>query len=721
MNDGRMPHPASRLLLAALFLPPVPAAADAPPDAEVVLVTAARSAEPQADLPASTDVVQRERIAAGQLQVNLSEVLGEVAGVSAQQRQNYAQDLQLSVRGFGARSSFGVRGVRLYTDGIPATLPDGQGQFSHFDLASAGRIEVIRGPFSVLYGNAAGGVIALYTREPEEGTAWRASAGGGSHGLRRYGLEVAQGDARSSYLLDVGRFETSGYREHSAARRDTLNGRARWQLGGRGTLTLVANVLDLPEAQDPLGLTRAQLAADPRQAGSNALSYDARKSVGQQQLGADYVFDADAGMRIEVSAYGGQRTTRQFQAIPRASEAVATHPGGVIDLQRRYRGIDARLRRVHALGAEPRGARLEWTAGVAADGLDEARRGFLNYAGTQLGVIGAQRRADANRVYDLDEYLQAQLDAGRWLWLAGARHSEVRVRSRNGLLAAGGASAGAFQSDASWSATSPVAGVTLRLAPGWRAWATAGRGFEAPTLNDLAYRSTDGSVPGLNLALRAARSDHYELGLRRGDGPLHGSLALFQVDTRDELAALASAGGRTVYQNIPRTRRRGAELELAADFGGRYSAQLAYTAMQAVVRADYSTCTGVPCNPATGFNTAPVHDGSPIPAVPAGALGARLAARFAPVSVALESQLRTRILANDAGSDAASGYALFNAYAAMHQQRGEWRFSETLRVDNLLDRRYVGSVVVNDANGRWFEPEPGRAFALVFQLEHAGR
>ena len=345
-----MPNTRLRLACLCLLLPAVAWPDEAPPGQETVLVTASRSSASQADLPASTDVITRERLAEGQLQVNLSEALGEVPGVSAQQRQNYAQDLQLSVRGFGARSSFGVRGVRLYTDGIPATLPDGQGQFSHFDLASAGRIEVIRGPFSVLYGNAAGGVIALTTREPAQGTAWRASAGAGSFGLRRYGLEFAQAGQGSSYLLDVGRFQTDGFRDHSAARRDTLNGRAHWQLGARSTLTLIANVLDLPEAQDPLGLTRAQLAADPEQAGSNALAYNARKSVGQQQLGGNYVFDLDAATRFEFSAYGGQRTTRQFQAIPRASEAVATHPGGVIDLLRRYRGMDARVRRAQSFG-----------------------------------------------------------------------------------------------------------------------------------------------------------------------------------------------------------------------------------------------------------------------------------------------------------------------------------------------------------------------------------
>ncbi|MFM2289617.1 MAG: hypothetical protein RL684_2760 [Pseudomonadota bacterium] len=700
-----------RHLLPLLLLPSSAWCAEPPPDQEAVVVAATRSASPANDLPVSADVVTRERLAAGEPQVNLSEALGEVAGVSAQQRQNYAQDLQLSVRGFGARSSFGVRGVRLYTDGIPATLPDGQGQFSHFDLASADRIEVIRGPFSVLYGNAAGGVIALYTREPPQGTTWRASAGAGSFGQRRYGIEATQAGEGASYLLDVGRYETRGFRDHSAARRDILNGRAHWQLGERSALTLMANVLDLPEAQDPLGLTRAQLSANPEQAGANALAYNTRKSVGQQQLGSDFTFDVDQATRVELSAYGGQRTTRQFQSIPQTTQANAPgHPGGVIDLLRHYRGMDARVRRRQPVGS----ARFEWTAGIAADGLDETRRGFLNYSGSDLGVIGALRRSDANRVYNVDEYLQLQLDAGRWLWLAGARHSDVRVRSRNGLAAVNG------ESGVSYGATSPMAGVTLRLAGDWRAYATFGRGFETPTLNELAYRSTNGSLPGLNLGLRAANSRHYELGVRSGGSLLHGSLAVFQVDTRDELAVLASSGGRSVYQNIPSTRRRGAELELAAEFASRYSAQLAYTALEAVVGSDYSTCAGVPCNPSVNLNTATVRAGSRIPAVPAGALGARITARFAPVSVTFEAQQRSRIYVNDLNADAASGYALFNAHADLHQQRGGWRFSESLRVDNLLDRLTVGSVIVNDSNGRYFEPEPGRTAWLMLQMAHAG-
>ncbi|HUB89988.1 MAG TPA: Plug domain-containing protein, partial [Dyella sp.] len=115
------------------------------------------------DIPAALSVTSVAPANAGQPGVNLSEALVGVPGVLARDRQNYAQDEQFSIRGFGARSSFGVRSIRLFVDGIPATLPDGQGQISDFDLNMGGRLEVLRGPFSVLYGNAAGGVVQLWT------------------------------------------------------------------------------------------------------------------------------------------------------------------------------------------------------------------------------------------------------------------------------------------------------------------------------------------------------------------------------------------------------------------------------------------------------------------------------------------------------------------------------------------------------------------------------
>src|SRR5204863_1963465 len=127
---------------------------------------ATRAPQSALEVPASIDRIYGDEIREDRGQVNLSESLGRVPGIVVQNRQNYAQDLQIQSRGFGARSTFGVRGIRLVADGIPATMPDGQGQASTFALGSAERIEVLRGPFSALYGNASGGVIAVDTQDP---------------------------------------------------------------------------------------------------------------------------------------------------------------------------------------------------------------------------------------------------------------------------------------------------------------------------------------------------------------------------------------------------------------------------------------------------------------------------------------------------------------------------------------------------------------------------
>src|SRR5919106_6579025 len=156
---------------------------------DAVVITATRAPRPSLEIPASIDRLYAEEIRDGRPQVNLSESLGRVPGIVVQNRQNYAQDLQVSSRGFGARASFGVRGIRLIADGIPATMPDGQGQAATFALGSAERIEVLRGPFATLYGNAAGGVIAIDTADGPQVPTGEASLLLGSYSTWRAGLK----------------------------------------------------------------------------------------------------------------------------------------------------------------------------------------------------------------------------------------------------------------------------------------------------------------------------------------------------------------------------------------------------------------------------------------------------------------------------------------------------------------------------------------------------
>lgn len=704
MQSLRKPLLAMLLLIGPAFGGSAGARAETPELATIV-VTATRMPASIDELPVSIDRIDERQISQGQMQINLSETLDSIAGVSAQMRQNYAQDLQLSIRGFGARSQFGVRGVRLYSDGIPGTMPDGQGQFSQFDLASAQRIEVMRGPFSALYGNSSGGVISVFTEDGGPGFGVEGSIEAGSFSTQRYGLKV-DGDAGAvNYLIDGSHFRTDGYRDHSAAERNLFNTKVRINLDSASRLTLVANAITSPSSQDPLGLTRAQLASDPTQAGTNALKYNSRKSLENEQVGAIYERDLSEHDSLQATLYGGHRATTQFQAIPASTEVVPANPGGVISLNRFFAGTDLHVTDRRTLLDRP----LQWTVGLSYDNLEEHRQGFTNFIGSELGVEGALRRHENNRVYDLDEYLQAQWDPfERWRAIAGVRHSVVQVEDYNLMQI----TAGSIDSGVRYSATNPVAGLVFRAAEGLHLYGSYGRGFETPTLNDLAYRSTDGSIPGLNLGLKPARSDNYELGLKAGGKALHAELAAFYVQTQDELAVQTNAAGRSVYENIGHTQRRGFEAALDTALQAGFSSRLAYTYIDAVTVQPYTTCLGAPCKKFL------IPTGNHLPAVPEDSLYGALSWAFAPrgFSATLEAISRGQIFADDRNSQAAPGYTVLNLRFGLEQHSQRWHFTEYARIDNIGNRSYVGSVIVNESNLRFYEPEPGRSFDLMFTL-----
>jgi iron complex outermembrane receptor protein len=682
------------------------ASADAVSELSPIVVTATRVSQSSFDVPASIDRVDQRQIEQGQLQVNLSEPLLMVPGVSAESRQNYAQDLQLSIRGFGARSSFGVRGVRLYSDGIPGTMPDGQGQFSQFDLGSADHIEVLRGPFSALYGNSSGGVVALFTEDAKPGYLLDGTVEYGTFDTQRYALKTAGDNGSVNYVVDAAHFRTNGYREHSSAERNNFNAKVRVDPRDTSKLTLVFNAIQTPSVQDPLGLTEAQVQQNSTQAGKNAIAYNTRKSLAQEQVGVTYEHRLSSNDSLSATLYGGHRTTTQFQAIPSFTEAPPSDPGGVIDLSHYYWGIDTHVTDERTLFGGP----LQLVGGLNYDDLQEARKDYVNFIGDELGVEGPIRVDEFNQVYDFDQYLQAQWDpAARWRLIAGVRNNVVDVTSHNDLPDVGNPDSGVR-----YGAVDPVAGVTFRAASMLNLYASYGKGFETPTLNDLAYRSVNGSLPGLNYALKPARSDNYEAGLKTGNEHVRANLAAFYVKTIDELAVLENADGKTVDQNIGETMRRGLELAVDASWVGGFSSRLAYTYIRAVTVQPYDTCVGTPCEPAM------VNPGSYLPAVPRNSLYAGMTWRDAPLgfSETLETQSRARIYADDRNTESAPGYWLLNYRLGFEQQTSHWHFSEFGRIDNITNRFYIGSVIVNATGSQYFEPAPGRTFLLVVNAAH---
>ena len=662
-----------------------------PPHVETVVVTATRTARDAFEVPASVDRIGGERIRESQLQVNLSETLPALAGVVANNRQNYAQDLQVSIRGFGARSTFGVRGLRILVDGIPATLPDGQSQVSHVDLASAERIEVLRGPFSVLYGNSSGGVIDIVTRNPAQRGERSVDLTFGADETHRVAALLSDTVGSVGYLLSANRFETDGYRDHSRAVRKVGNAKLRWQAGSATTATFVANFLDMPDTQDPLGLTREQFESDPTSVAAPALLFNTRKSVDQGQAGVVLDHAPTAASAIRVGLHGGSRGTQQFQSIPVAPQLSPLHPGGVIDLQRSYAGVDARWSWSGQFAQSP----FTFVAGASADRLDEDRRGYRNFVGTELGVQGELRRDESNRVVESGVYAQAEWEPSAALrMLGGVRASRVTFRSADHFVT------GTNPDDSgstSYRATTPVAGLVWRVLPTFNAYVSAGRGFETPTTNELAYRSDGAS--GLNLALRPAKSDHLEAGVKwREASGWRASAALFRVDTRDEIVVDTNVGGRSTFRNAGGTRREGAELQ-AARAWGPVSVTLSASALKALYEETFA--------------------GNRIPGVPERT--AYLDVRWSPLpalDLGLEARHSAKLFVNDANSDAAPAYTVAGARIAYALRMGSATLRTFLRVDNLFDRRYAGSVIVNEGNSRFFEPAPQRTWLAGVSLAY---
>ena len=673
------------------------------PSTETVVVTGSVSERRMADAPYAISVVDADQLRAAGPQINLSEAVARVPGVVVANRNNYAQDLQISSRGFGARAGFGVRGMRLYADGIPASGPDGQGQVSHFDLAGAQRIEVLRGPFSVLYGNSSGGVIATVSAPVREA---RAEAGLdlGSFGLRQFRVGAAapitnEFDIRAS----ASTMDWDGFRPQSEAKKKTGHLRLGWQ-SGNDRVVVVANVLEQP-ADDPLGLTRAQFEADPRQTTSQATTFDTRKELEQWQLGASWRHRfTNLGPLAEATftPYIGRRGVTQWLAIAAATQGNPRHGGGVIDFDRDYEGVDARL--------TWRFTGTELVAGVAVERQRDDRRGYLNYTGTDAapvyGQIGALRRAETNKASTEDAYVQSEFTLSPdTAVIAGLRAGRVRLSADDAFLSNGDDSG-----SRRFTYANPVVGMRWKAAPGLNVHASIARGFESPTLGELAYRP-DGTG-GFNGDLGAQKSKQLEVGAkwRSAGGAFGVDAAIFRANVSNEIGVATNAGGRQSFRNVGRTTRQGIEVAAGAQFAAQWRAAAAMTYLDAKYKSDFLACAGIPCT----TPSVPVAAGNRIAGTQKGVGFAELVwLPIARTEVGLEARVASGISANDTNTEATDRTTLLALRARHVVPLGSGFDLDLLaRLDNATDKAHVGSVIVNDANGRFYEPGAPRSWLL---------
>lgn len=676
-----------------------------------VVVSASRSEQRSFDAPAAIQSVDRDTIQEAGPQVNLSETLNRIPGLTILNRQNYAQDLQVSIRGFGARTAFGIRGVRLLIDGIPATTPDGQGQGSSISLPSTERIEVLRGPLAQLYGNSAGGVIQAFTREAPDTPEFMYQYYAGSYGMRRNDWQYAGKTGSVGIVADYSTFDTNGYRDNSATERKQFNGKLSFGPDEKTRVNVVFNQFDMPLAQDPAGLTATQLALNPQMAGTNTAEKRVRKIVLQNQVGTSLAHQLGNDRSITARAYYGTRDNTQFQA------------GDTwIGLNRAYYGVGLQYNALAKLGDTP----LRIATGYEFDRSREYRQG----GGASAGEKSTTTRREDNQAENSDLFLQATaMVSPQWSLVGGARYSTVRFFSDDYYItpAVGETPANRDGSgNATYSAFSPVFGATYHATETLNVYANYGRGFETPTLAEVAYVDGAGVTPTttFNPNLKAAYGQHYELGVKWLPSQQHRfDATLFQVETKDEIVVSNSNFGRTAFQNAPGTRRTGLELSSAHLLNQHLRAMLSITALDAQYSQDFvsrSTSNSI-------TTTTQVNSGNKLPGIPqhflfgeltwssAASQLAKNAPRFG-TRAGVEMVSAGRLYANDANTASADGYTTLNLKASHAWQVGKGRVTGYARVDNVTDQKYVGSVIVNQSSGQFYEPAPGVNYTVGLSL-----
>ncbi|MBI1394827.1 MAG: TonB-dependent receptor [Betaproteobacteria bacterium] len=656
-----------------------------------VVVTATRVEESSFDLPTAIDSIANKILTEATLQANVSESLPRVPGTYVQSREAYSQEQQISIRGFGARSSFGTRGVRLYIDGVPASTPDGQGGTGNFDFSSAKSIEVLRGAFSALYGNHSGGVVQIFTEDGPKDPTLTGTLAIGSYNTQRYGLKFGGTYGAANAIGSFSYLTTDGYRDHSSASRYLFNGKFGSKLGDSASLTVVANYLDEPEDQDPLTLDAQQVAANPRQARPEAYQYNTRRSLENKQVGVVYENQWNAVDTIRVMTYGGQRNNTGYLAF---SGSFGLSSGGVTQLARDYGGLGLRwTRKTTLFGDQP----FTITSGADYDLAMEARKGYINNNGT----IGALRRNEDNRTHSWGLYSQVEWEPISTLSaFAGLRYTQVAFKSQDYFITGTNPNdSGSLRFDA-WT---PVIGALVHVTPVLNVYANAGRSFETPTFIELAYRDSSlGSGP--NFALKPATSNQYELGAKAFvSDNTRLNLAFFQIYTNNEIVVASSSGGRTVYTNAPGSQRTGLEASVDSDLGGGLNVYGAYTFLRAVFDGSF---------PKSGGGVVP--DGSQIPGVPRSYLYVDVSWHDALTGyfAGLEERVSSKIYADDQNTAFADHYQVTSVRTGIEREIGNFTVQGYVRVNNLFNKKYIAGVAVNDSNGYYYAPAAERNYLV---------
>jgi iron complex outermembrane receptor protein len=630
-------------------------------------------------VPAAVSVVTEDDIQLGRQQLALDESLARVPGLFMQNRYNFAQDLRLSIRGFGARSQFGIRGIKVLVDGIPETLPDGQGSVDSIDLGATSQIEVIRGPSSSLYGNASGGVISLTSEGGSEEPHAEVRLSAGGFGFEKSQFKIGGQGERLDYLVSVSDQKIDGYRAQSAYENKLLTGRFDIDLGADRSLLTVVSFTDQPVSDDPGGLTAAVAPVNPRSAAPLNVQFNAGEALEQTRVG--FVYSAPAGER-------GTITARHYYAWRDFGNLLPTQNQGIVDLDRKFVGGGFSYSRDGFWLDRPN--RL--IVGVDFDDQDDERLRYNNMNGTR-GALGFDQN---EHVTSQGLFVQNELSVSQRVHLSlGIRRDLVDFEITDRYFADGRDDSGSKDFDR----TSPMAGLVVELTDRLNFYTTYSSAFETPTTTE--FNRQDG-LGGFNQVLEPQIARNLEVGLRGTVGDTHRyEAALFTIDVEDELIGreIAASPGRNFFENAGETKREGLELSWLARPTDRIQTTVSYT---------YSDFTFDRFIETVGANTFD-RSGLVIPGAAENVLFAEFSYRsprgwFA----AADAMYVDEQFGDNANTVVVGDYTLTNLRFGYDADLGNFTVSPFVGVNNVADQSYTANVRLNAAAARYFEPGPGR-------------
>ncbi len=644
-------------------------------DIEAVTVSAPKITTALYKTPLSITKYNVSTIQESQQQLSLQEYINAVPGIFTMNANNYAQDLRISIRGFGARSAFGIRGIKLIVDGIPETTPDGQGQVDNLNLGIIQNIEILRGPASALYGNASGGIISINTINDFEKNYLKAGVTIGAFNLQQYNLTTGFKTKNTTYILHGNRSSADGYRKHSSFENNNFNARIFHQLSEKSKLNLLVNYADSPKAEDPGGIDLTAVNENRQQAHPQNILFNAGEEISQLKVGLNYKYDFDKNNRFNTYAFFSSRDF--YGRLPFEN-------GGIVDLSREYLGFGGNYLLVLPLKNGVNKIQAGYDLATQSDN----RLRFNNLNGLQDSLTYDQLEVFSNA----GGYLVNHFISGNWLISGGIRfdwnHMDVSDRYEEN---------GNNSGERTLRTWNPSFGISYKIARSQYIYSNFSTSFETPSLSELsANPSGNNSFNPLN----AQKAKNYELGIKGNiSSNVQYDLAIFHIDTKDELVPfeLDSFPGRIFYRNTGKGSRNGLEFSINYDITDKWNFALNY-AFSDFIYEKYVLNDTLDIN----------YNDNDLPGIPKsyGALSCSYVNEKG-LHARLQGRYIGDIFTNDANDNSDDAYFLLNLNLGYQIKTGKIKITPFFGINNILNTKYNDNIRINALDGRYYEPGPG--------------